>query len=198
MPIYKSTQVTGTCTNLQNNTYHNEKSWATKIFNGIKRGLSPLISRGIQTAVFWALTLFTFAVWHISLVEHAASTFREEGNGPKMMLKWRENVASQNQVKEREDKAPSRPHSNYFGINSDPTPSILKMYSGCSSEMWQPIKPVSQPLELQAKRFSSKTENWQPSQWLKLSINRNMNWKWQGTLESTANEQFSSCNPAQL
>jgi len=26
VPIYKSTQVTGTCTTLQNNTYHNEKS----------------------------------------------------------------------------------------------------------------------------------------------------------------------------
>lgn len=26
VPIYKSTQVTGTCTNLQNNTYHNKKS----------------------------------------------------------------------------------------------------------------------------------------------------------------------------
>lgn len=88
VPIYKSTQATGTCTNLQNNTCHNEKSWATKSLNGINRGLSPLISRGIQNAVFWALTLSTFAVLHSFLVEHAASIFRDEGNGSKMMLKW--------------------------------------------------------------------------------------------------------------
>lgn len=43
VPIHKSTQVTGTCNTLQNNTYHNEKSWATKSLNGIKRGLSPLM-----------------------------------------------------------------------------------------------------------------------------------------------------------
>jgi hypothetical protein len=46
-PIYKSTQVTGTCTTLQNNTYHNEESRANKSLNGIKWGLAPLISRGI-------------------------------------------------------------------------------------------------------------------------------------------------------
>lgn len=56
--------------------------------NGIKWGLSPLISRGIQNAVFWALTLSTFAVLHIFLVEHAASIFRDEENASKMMLKW--------------------------------------------------------------------------------------------------------------
>lgn len=39
VPIYKSTQVTDTCTNLQNDTYQNEKSWATTSLNGIKRGL---------------------------------------------------------------------------------------------------------------------------------------------------------------
>jgi len=77
VPIYKSTQVTGTCTNLQNNTYLYEKSWATKSLNGIKRGLSLLISRRIQNAVFWALKLSTFAVLHIFLVEHAASNFRD-------------------------------------------------------------------------------------------------------------------------
>lgn len=101
VPIYKSTQVTGTCTNLQNNTYHNEKSWATTSLNGIKRRLSPLISRGIQNAVCWTLTLSTFAVLHKFVVEHATSIFRDEGNGSKMMLKWLGRECGQSEPSDR-------------------------------------------------------------------------------------------------